>query len=58
MSGPDEYVGSTLLFTNKRYGLTWQVPTLFLLYRNEQLRYELLVVLCPSSSFFVGVWYF
>ena len=28
-----------------------------LLYGNEQLRYELLVVLGPSCDFFVGVWY-
>ena len=44
-------------FTKKRYGVTWQVPTPLLLYGNEQLRYELLVVLRPSSGFFVGVWY-
>ena len=56
-SGPEGYVGSTLLFTNKRYGVSWQVPTASLLYSNEQLRYRLLVVLRPSSSFFVGVWY-
>ena len=29
----------------------------FFLHGNEQLRYELLVVLRPSSGFFVGVWY-
>ena len=44
-------------FTNKRYGVTWQVPMPLLLYGNEQLRYELLVVLGPSSGFFVDVWY-
>ena len=45
------------IFTNKRYGVTWQVPTPFLLYGNDQLLYKLLVVLRPSRGFFVGVWY-
>ena len=55
--GQEGYVGSTVLFTNKRYGVTWPVPTPFLLCVNEQLWFELLVVLLPSSRFFVGVWY-
>ena len=54
---PVGYVGSALLFTNKRYGVTWQMPMPFLLYSNELLRYELVVVLHPSSGCFVGVWY-
>ena len=37
--------------------VTWQVPTHFPLYSNEQLRYELQVVLRPSSGFFVCIWY-
>ena len=43
-SRPEGYVGSTLLFTNKIYCVTWQVPTPFLLYGNQQLQYKLLVV--------------
>ena len=56
-SGPEGYVAFTLLFTNKRYCVTWQVPTPFLLYGNDQLLYELLVVLRPSGVHFIGVWY-